>query len=88
MLFRKAYSVALLCPIAVTGNASGLGNRLAVEAGMPVPLSKTVCGAPIAALWIVNVAKKGPVPAGGVNVTLTEHSDAATVIVPEQLLVA
>jgi hypothetical protein len=88
VLFRKAYSVALLCPTAVTGNASGLGNRLAVEAGIPVPLSKTVCGAPIAPLWIVKRAKKGPDPfSGGVNVTLTKHSDAAA-IAPEQPFVA
>ena len=87
-MFRNAYSTALVTPIAVVGNTSGLGNRLAVVVGMPVPLSKIVCGAPIAELWIVNVAKNGPVPLGGVNVTLTKQSDAATVIVPEQLFVA
>jgi hypothetical protein len=52
-----------------------------------VPLSKTVCGAPIAPLWIVKIAKKGPDPVGGVNVTLTKHSDAAA-IAPEQPFVA
>ena len=86
-MFRKAYSGALVCPTAVVGNTSGLGKRLAVVVGIPVPLNKMVCGAPIAELWIVNVAKKGPVPVGGVNVTLTEQSDAAA-IVPEQLFVA
>jgi hypothetical protein len=87
VLFRNAYSVALDSPTAVTGNASGLGNRLAVEAGIPVPLSKTVCGAPIAPLWIVKIPKKGPVPVGGVNVTLTKHSEAAA-IAPEHPFVA
>ena len=87
VLFRKAYSGALVCPTAVAGNTSGLGNRLAVEAGMPVPLSATVCGAPTAELWIVKVAKKGPVPVGGVNVTLTKQNIPG-VIVPEQLFVA
>jgi hypothetical protein len=85
-LFRNAYSTALVCPTAVVGNTNGLGNRLAVEAGIPVPLSKIVCGAPIAELCIVKFAKKGPVPLGGVNVTLTEHPDAAG-IVPVQLFV-
>jgi hypothetical protein len=87
VLFRKAYSTALVTPIAVVGNTSGFGNRLAVVVGIPVPLSKTVCGAPIAELCIVKVAKKGPDPVG-VNVTLTEQFDAATVIAPEQLFVA
>ena len=87
MLFRNAYSTPLVTPIAVVGNTSGLGNRLAVVVGIPVPLSKTVCGAPIAELCIVKVAKKGPAPVG-VNVTLTEQFDAATVIAPEQLFVA
>lgn len=86
-MFRKAYSTALVCPAAVAGNTSGLGNRLAVEPGMPVPLSATACGAPVAALWIVNVAKKGPGAVGGVNVTLTKQN-VPGVITPEQLLVA
>ena len=54
---------------------------------MPVPLNATVCGAPVAVLLIVSVAKNGPGPVGGVNVTLTTQLPPA-VIVLLQLLVA
>src|SRR5580658_9303996 len=87
VLFRYAYCGALAAPTAIAGNTSGFGSRLAVDAGIPVPLNPTVCGAPDAPLLIVSVAKNASVPVGGAKVTLTPHTPPA-VIMPSQVFVA
>jgi hypothetical protein len=58
-----------------------------VDAGIPVPLNPTVCGAPDALLLIVSVAKNTAVPVGGAKVTLNPHTPPG-VIVPLQVFVA
>jgi hypothetical protein len=87
VLFRNAYCGALVFPTAIAGKTSGFGSRLAVDAGIPVPLNPTVCGAPDALLLIVSVAKNTSVPVGGAKVTLTPQTPPA-VIVPSQVFVA
>jgi len=87
VLFRNAYCGALMVPRAIAGKTSGFGSRLAVDAGIPVPLNPIVCGAPDALLLIVSVAKYTSVPVGGANVTLNTHTPPG-VIVPLQLFVA
>jgi hypothetical protein len=87
VLFRNAYCGALVVPTAIAGKTSGFGSRLAVDAGIPVPLNPTVCGAPDALLLMVSVAKNTVVPVGGAKVTLSPHTPPAE-IVPSQVFVA
>lgn len=86
VLFRNANSTALVCPTPVAGKMRGSGSKLTVVGCTPVPLKATDCGAPVAVLWTVTVAKDGPV-AVGANVMLRKHSIPGA-IVPPQVFVA
>lgn len=81
-MFKYAYSMALVCPTEIAGKTSGLGSKLTVVDGTPVPLKPTVCGAPVALLLTVSVAKNGPA-AVGAKVTVTSHDPPAGIDPPQ-----
>jgi len=85
VLFKKANCAALVCPTAVAGNRR-FGRKLTVVGCIPVPVKATDCGAPVAVLWIVTVAKNGPA-AVGTNVMLTKQAIPGA-IMPPQVFVA
>jgi hypothetical protein len=78
--------IVLVVPTEVDGKVSEVAESVTAGPAVPVPLSVTRCGDPLALSVMFSVAEKGPA-AEGVKLTWTVQELPGAIWLPPQLLV-